>query len=155
MTTTKLSDFAWRENNERPQDCLMFECNIGTEHKMIVWALGFNQQCGKKIEECDSFNFNIILRNKLAVDWNEHTVTRSYLEDNALPTHHIGFDQDELVEIMDKCGGELCDSLKFTAYKEHPTKASVARDKTCSECNGTGIIDTGFYKRACMRCYKE
>lgn len=25
----------------------------------------------------------------------------------------------------------------------------------CEECNGTGVLDFGFYTRRCMRCFKD
>ncbi len=156
-TATELSWFVWKHEVADKDDCAMlFTCLLDNRYKLLVWAIRSDRQSESEQEISyywrGKFNFQIMRDYDDIAEHTQLEMTESILYDASLPIKHDAVERSDLLQVLNKLGGER----KGRPVRDYGANKPLTVNKAvCSECNGTKVIDTGFYKRTCMKCFEE
>lgn len=132
---------------------------INHKYEVALW-LGKNWNCCPKDDNLDISNYvnfevefcecnstmpmsDLELR-KLGIDLPKLDSTKRHY-------HYVpgALIEDAILKLERAVGGNVVAAMAVPVTPEEPAK------DVCSECKGKKILDFGFYKRACMKCYKR
>ena len=154
---TELGWFKWTRDVADQGDCAaLFICKLSHGYKILVWAIGSDRHTDRNAHITmyweGQFNFHIMHDPDDIRRHNDLEVTENMLLGVGLPTKWLCVKRDTLLEVLNRLSGyrdDLQTAISAT------TKKPVVNKVICPACKGTKVIDTGFYKRACMKCYEE
>ena len=134
-------------------------------NKFVIYLWGNPSVTMQSLKDCKSFYVRLFL-------YKEDEFNSLYKIppiDNKYPTSNdwksIGITSKEYPDIiftepaiLSGCSNSIIEDIitKLNiAVGTTPIKHSSNEPNKCSKCNGTGIIDLGFYKRQCMDCNRD